>query len=213
MNLRRTLLLAALPLALVLQGCMEMALVGAGAAVIAFEDRRTTGAQIEDRGIELRTGNRVDDRYGDRVHVNVTSYNRYMLLTGEVPDEATRAEIEKLARGVPNVLGVTNDLQVAGKSSMGSRSNDSYLTSKVKTRYLDSGKFNAIHVKVVTEAGVVYLLGLVTEKEAEDAVEIARTTGGVRKVVKMFEYCKPDDEVCRPRPKPAGEEPRPRPTS
>jgi osmotically-inducible protein OsmY len=213
MNLRRTFLLAALPLALVLQGCMEMALVGVGAAVIAFEDRRTTGAQLEDRGIELRTGNRVDDRFGDRTHINVTSYNRYVLLTGEVPDEATRAEIEKLARGVPNVLGVTNDLQVAGKSSLGSRSNDSYLTSKVKTRFLDSGKFNAIHVKVVTEAGVVYLVGMVTEKEAEDAVEIARTTGGVRKVVKMFEYCKPEDEACRPRPRPVGEEPRARPAS
>ena len=213
MNLRRTLLLAALPLALVLQGCMGMALVGVGAAVVAFEDRRTTGAQLEDRGIELRTGNRVDDRFGDRTHINVTSYNRYVLLTGEVPDEAARAEIEKLARGVPNVLGVSNDLQVAGKSSMGSRSNDSYLTSKVKTRFVDSGKFNAVHVKVVTEAGVVYLLGMVTEKEAEDAVEIARTTGGVRKVVKMFEYCKPEDEACRPRPKPVGEGPRARPTS
>ena len=213
MNLRRTLLLAALPLALVLQGCMGVALVGVGAAVVAFEDRRTTGAQLEDRGIELRTGNRVDDRYGDRVHVNVTSYNRYVLLTGEVHEEAARTEIEKLARGVPNVLGVTNDLQVAGKSSMGSRSNDSYLTSKVKTRFVDSGKFNAVHVKVVTEAGVVYLLGMVTEKEAEDAVEIARTTGGVRKVVKMFEYCKPEDEACRPRPKPVGEGPRARPTS
>jgi len=213
MNLSRTLLLAALPLALVLQGCMGMALVGVGAAVVAFEDRRTAGAQLEDRGIELRTGNRVDDRYGDRTHINVTSYNRYVLLTGEVPDEATRAEIEKLARGVPNVLGVSNDLQVAGKSSMGSRSNDSYLTSKVKTRFVDSGKINAVHVKVVTEAGVVYLLGMVTEKEAEDAVEIARTTGGVRKVVKMFEYCKPDDEACRPRPKPVGEVPRARRTS
>ena len=213
MNLSRTLLLAALPLALVLQGCMGMALVGVGAAVVAFEDRRTTGAQLEDRGIELRTGNRVDDRFGDRTHMNVTSYNGYVLLTGEVPDEATRAEIEKLARGVRNVLGVTNDLQVAGKSSLGSRSNDSYLTSKVKTRFVDSGKFNAIHVKVVTEAGVVYLLGMVTEKEAEDAVEIARTTGGVRKVVKMFEYCKPDDEAYRPRPKPVGEVPRARRTS
>lgn len=213
MNLRRNLLLAALPLALVLQGCMGVALVGVGAAVVAFEDRRTTGAQLEDRGIELRTGNRVDDRFGDRTHINVTSYNRYVLLTGEVSDEATRAEIEKLARGVPNVLGVSNDLQVAGKSSMGSRSNDSYLTSKVKTRFVDSGKFNAVHVKVVTEAGVVYLLGMVTEKEAEDAVELARTTGGVRKVVKMFEYCKPEDEACRPRAKPVGEGPRARPAS
>jgi osmotically-inducible protein OsmY len=200
MNSPRKLLPVALLLAaLLLQGCMEMALIGAGTAVVAFEDRRTMGAQLEDRGIELRTGNRVDDRYGDRAHVNVTSYNRYVLLTGEVPDEAARAEIEKSARGVANVLGVTNDLQVAGKSSMGSRSNDTYLTSMVKTRFLDSGKFNAIHVKVVTEAGVVYLLGMVTEKEAEDAVEIARTTGGVRKVVKMFEFCRPTDEACQPR--------------
>lgn len=207
MKLRRVLLLAALPL-LLLQGCMEMALVGAGVAVISLEDRRTTGAQVEDRGIELRTSNRVDDRYGEKVHLNVTSYNRYVLLTGEVPDEATRTEVEKIARGVTNVLGVTNDLQVAGISSMGSRSNDSYLTSKVKSRLLDSDKLSVVHVKVVTEAGVTYLLGVVTEQEAEVAVELARTTGGVRKVVKMFEYCKPEDEICRPRPAPSGEEPR-----
>jgi len=213
MRALRFLLPAVLLAPALLQGCMPIAMVGAGAAVVAFEDRRTSGAQVEDTGIELRTGNRVDDRYGDKVHLNVTSYNRYVLLTGEVPDEAARLEIEKIARGVPNVLGVTNDLQVAGQSSMGARSNDTYLTSKVKTRFLDSGKFNAIHVKVVTEAGVVYLLGVVTPKEAEDAVELARTTGGVRKVVKMFEYCKPEDEACRPRPRPVGEEPRARPAS
>jgi len=197
MNALRFLPPAALLAAALLQGCVPIAVVGAGAAVVAFEDRRTSGAQVEDTGIELRTGNRIDDRYGGKVHVNVTSYNRYVLLTGEVFDEAARVEIEKIARGVPNVLGVTNDLQVAGQSSMGARSNDTYLTSKVKTRFLDSGKFNAIHVKVVTESGVVYLLGQVTPKEAEDAVELARTTGGVRKVVKMFEYCKPEDEACR----------------
>ena len=208
MRALRLLLPAALLAAALLQGCVPMAMVGAGAAVVAFEDRRTSGAQVEDTSIELRTGNRIDDRYGDKAHVNVTSYNRTVLLTGEVTNDAARAEIEKIARSVPNVLGVTNDLQVAGKSSMGSRSNDTYLTSKVKTRFIDSGKFNAIHVKVVTEAGVVYLLGMVTEKEAEDAVEIARTSGGVRKVVKMFEYCKPTDEMCQPRPAPKGAEPR-----
>ena len=213
MKALRFLMPAALLAAALLQGCMPIAMVGAGAAVVAFEDRRTSGAQVEDTGIELRTGNRVDDRFGDRTHINVTSYNRYVLLTGEVPDEAARLEIEKIARGVPNVLGVTNDLQVAGQSSMGARSNDTYLTSKVKTRFLDSGKFNAIHVKVVTEAGVVYLLGVVTPKEAEDAVELARTTGGVRKVVKMFEYCKPEDEACRPRPAPSGSEPGAKPKS
>jgi len=213
MRALRFLLPAALLAAALLQGCVPIAVVGAGAAVVAFEDRRTSGAQVEDTGIELRTGNRVDDRYGDKVHLNVTSYNRYVLLTGEVFDEAARVEIEKIARGVPNVLGVTNDLQVAGQSSMGARSNDTYLTSKVKTRFLDSGKFNAIHVKVVTEAGVVYLIGMVTPKEAEDAVELARTTGGVRKVVKMFEYCKPEDEACRPRPEPSGSKPAAKPSS
>jgi len=210
MRALRFLLPAALLAAALLQGCMPVAMVGAGAAVVAFEDRRTTGAQVEDETIELRASNRIDDRFGDRVHVNVTSYNRYVLLTGEVPDEAARGEIEKIARSVSNVLGVTNDLQVAGVSSATSRSNDTFITTSVKTRMLNSDKFNGIHVKVVTEASVVYLLGVVTEQEAADAVELARTTSGVRKVVKMFEYCKPTDEICAPRPpsKPAEQRPR-----
>ncbi len=200
MNLRRPLLIGAALLPLLLQGCgAEMAIIGIGTGVAAAtaSDRRTTGTQLEDRGIELRAANRTDDRLGERVHVNVTSYNRYVLLTGEVPDEAARAEVETLTRGVPNVLGVSNDLQVAGKSSTTSRSNDTLITSKVKARLIDA-KINPFHVKVVTEAAVVYLLGLVTEQEAADSVEVARTTAGVRKVVKMFEYCKPTDEVCRP---------------
>jgi len=199
MNLSRTFLLAAALVLPALQGCMEMMMVGTGVAVATAEDRRTTGTQLEDRGIELRAGNRIDDRMGERVHVNVTSFNRYVLLTGEVPDEAARAEIETLVRGVPNVLGVSNDLQIAGKSSTTSRSNDTLITSKVKARFADANKFNVFQVKVVTEAAVVYLLGIVTEQEAADAVEIARTTAGVRKVVKMFEYCQPADEVCRAR--------------
>ena len=196
---RLTLAAAALAALLLLQGCVEMMVVGTGVAVATVEDRRTTGVQLEDRGIELRAANRIDDRFGERVHTNVTSYNRYVLLTGEVEDEATRTEIETLTRGVPNVLGVSNDLQIAGKSSTTSRSNDTLITSKVKARFADANRFNVFHVKVVTEAAVVYLLGIVTEQEAADAVEIARTTAGVRKVVKMFEYCKPDDPVCRPR--------------
>ncbi|HET9734260.1 MAG TPA: BON domain-containing protein [Burkholderiales bacterium] len=204
------LLASALLAAVLLQGCAPMVMVGAGAAVVAFEDRRTTGAQLEDQTIELRAGNRIDDRFGSRVHVNVTAYNRYVLLTGEVPDEAARGEIETIVRGVTNVLGVTNDLQVAGISSATSRSNDTFLTTSVKTRFLNSGKFNAIHVKVVTEASVVYLLGVVTEQEATDAVELARTTSGVRKVVKMFEYCKPTDAICVPPPPPKPAEQRPR---
>jgi osmotically-inducible protein OsmY len=204
------LLPVALAAAALLQGCMPAVMVGAGAAVVAFEDRRTTGAQVDDQTIELRAGNRIDDRFGSRVHVNVTSYNRYVLLTGEVPDEATRGEVEKIVRGVTNVLGASNDLQVAGISSATSRSNDTLLTTNVKARFLNSNSFNGIHVKVVTEAGIVYLLGVVTEQEAADAVELARTTSGVRKVVKMFEYCKPTDEICAPRApaKPAEQRPR-----
>lgn len=200
MRNRQGVLAVALLATALLQGCIEMALMGgAGVAVATVEDRRTTGTQLEDRGIELRAGNRIDDRYGDRVHVNVTSFNRYVLLTGEVPDEQTRGDIETMVRGVPNVQGVSNDLQVAGRSSATSRSNDTLITTNVKTRFADANKFNVFHVKVVTEAAVVYLLGIVTEQEATDAVEIARTTSGVRKVVKMFEYCKPTDDVCRPR--------------
>jgi len=209
MRALQILLPAALLTAALLQGCAPVVMVGAGAAVMSYEDRRTTGAQVDDQTIELRAGNRIDDRFGSRAHVNVTSYNRYVLLTGEVPDEAARSEIEKSVRGVTNVLGVTNDLQVAGVSSATSRSNDTFLTTSVKTRFLNSDKFNGIHVKVVTEASVVYLLGVVTEQEATDAVELARTTSGVRKVVKMFEYCKPTDAICAPRPpsKPAEQRP------
>ena len=179
-----------------LQGCVEMAVVGAGTAALSAVDRRTTGVQIDDEGIELRAANRVSERFGDKVHVNITSYNRIVLVTGEVPDANARAEIEKQIHGVPGVRGVTNDLQVAGGSSLTSRASDATITGKVKARLFDSGKLNPIHVKVITEASVVYLLGIVTEAEANAAVEVARTTGGVRKVVKVFEYCKPSDAVC-----------------
>jgi osmotically-inducible protein OsmY len=191
-------------LVLVTPGCVPV-LVGAGAAsaVTSLEDRRSTGAQIDDESIEIRATNRVSDRFGDRAHVNVTSYNRIALLTGEVPDERSREEAEKIVLAVPNVRGITNDLQIAGVSSLGSRANDSYLTTKVRGRLLDTKRISPVHVKVVSEAGVVYLMGIVTEAEADEAVEIARTTGGVRKVVKVFEYCRPGDERCPP-PRKAG---------
>jgi osmotically-inducible protein OsmY len=183
---------------LVLQGCAETVIVvGAGAAVMSATDRRSTGAQVDDEGIELRTTNRIDERFGDKVHVNVTSFNYVVLLTGEVPDAGTRAEIEKIARGAGAVRSVTNEAQISGVSSFGARTNDSYITSKVKARFLDVGRFNANHVKVVTEASVVYLMGIVTEAEAKEAVEIARTTGGVLKVVKIFEYCTAGQAPCK----------------
>ena len=200
MNVRLLVLLAlaALPLA----GCVPMVIGAGGAAVYSsLEDRRSTGTQIDDEAIETRASNRISDRFGSRVHVNVTSYNRIALITGEVPDDSARAEVEKIVRAVPNVREVTNDLQISGISSYGSRSNDTYLTSKVRGRLFDTKRVSPVHLKVVTESGVVYLMGVVTEPEAEEAVDIARNTGGVRKVVKVFEYCKSSDDLCRPRTK------------
>jgi osmotically-inducible protein OsmY len=188
-RLRTLALLALLGLAPQLQGCVEMAVVGAGAAALASDDRRSLGAQTEDKEIELRGESRISGRFGDKVHINVTSYNRNVLLTGEALDAATKAQVEGVVREIPNVRGVVNAIQIAGVSSYTARANDSYLTSKVKARFIDSGgNFSANQVKVVTEGSVVYLLGLVTHKEADAAVEIARTTGGVQKVVRVFEY-------------------------
>jgi osmotically-inducible protein OsmY len=183
---------------------------GAGAAYSTLEDRRSSGTQLDDDAIELRAGSRIVDRFADKVHVNVAAFNRAALITGEVPDETVRAEVEKIVQGVPNVRGVTNEAQLAPITSFGERTNDSLITAQVKTRYLRANAFNPVHVKVVTEAGVVYLMGVVTEREADDAVDIARTTSGVRKVVKIFEYCKAADQVCRPRPPgPPDEKPKP----
>ncbi len=183
-------------LALFLQGCAEMGAAGAGGVAFSVVDRRTTAVMVDDEGIELRSTNRVSERFGDTVHVNITSYGRSVLVTGEVPNSATRAEIEKLIHGVPGVRGVTNELQVIDATSLTTRATDTTITGKVKARLFDSGKLNALHVKVITENGVVYLLGIVTEAEANAAAEVARTTGGVRKVVKVFDYCKPTDAIC-----------------
>lgn len=171
-----------------LQGCFPVVATGAGAGVLMAEDRRTAGAYIEDEGIELKAANRLNEKFKDTVHINVTSYNRNALMTGEAPTEAARQEAEKIVQSTPNVHNVVNEVAVAGNSSYSSRSNDTYLTSKVKVRFVDARKFQANHVKVVTENNVVYLLGLVTRKEADHAAEIARTTSGVQKVVKVFEY-------------------------
>ena len=198
MNKIRILLLLACVLAL--PGCVPVALVGAGAAagVLSYEDRRTTGVQVDDEGIELRINNRISERYADKVHVNVTSFNRGVLLTGEVPDEKVKEEIGKIAATATNVRVVTNEIGIGAPSSFGTRANDSAITGKVKARFVDAAKFSAVHVKVVTESSVVYLLGIVTETEANLATEIARTTGGVRKVVRAFDYCKLGEPGCAP---------------
>jgi osmotically-inducible protein OsmY len=189
--------LAALALILpVLSGCFGAAAVGVGTGALIIADRRNPETYISDEGMELRAGNRISEKHGEKVHVNVTSFNRMVLLTGEVPNEAVRADVEKIASGVPNVKSISNELAIAGPSSFGGRSNDFYITSKVKARFIDANKFAPNHVKVVTEAGVVFLLGMVTQAEANAAVEIARTTGGVQKVVRVFEIITPEQAAA-----------------
>jgi len=178
------LIVASLPL---LGGCIVAAGGAAATGVLVAEDRRTVGTITEDQGIELKTSSRLDDRLRS-AHINVTSYNRMVLLSGEVPNAAAREDAERITRGVENVRGVYNELQVSGNSSLSVRSNDSFITSKVKARFVDAQKFNPVHVKVVTENSMVFLLGMVRRAEADAATEITRTTSGVQKVVRLFEY-------------------------
>jgi len=182
----RTLVLGLLA-AVMLAGCFPAAVVGVGAGALVYTDRRPTETVLTDEGIEIRSGNRIREAFADRVHVNVASYNRTVLLTGEVPDAATRARVAKLVSGVPNVKAIHNELAVAGVSSLTSRSNDLMITSRIKARFIDAGRVSANHVKVVSERGVVHLMGKVTLQEAAAAVEIARTTSGVQRVIRLFE--------------------------
>lgn len=179
-----------------LSGCVPAAAVGATGAAFVITDRRQTEAFLADEGIELRAISRINEKFPEQVHVNVTSYNRMALLTGEVPDEATRREVEKIVSTVPMVKTISNELQISGSSSLAGRATDAFLTSKIKARFLDHNQFSPTKIKVVTEAGTAFLIGLVTNTEATASVEIARTTGGVLKVVRMFEIIS-DEEARR----------------
>ncbi|MFZ9642589.1 MAG: BON domain-containing protein [Candidatus Methylopumilus sp.] len=171
-----------------LTACFPVVVGGAAAGGAMAADRRTSGTYIEDEAIELKAGKAIADSLKDNVHANITSYNRQVLITGEVSDEANKKKAESLVKPIENVAGIKNHLEVAKNSSISSRTNDTYITSKVKASFIKENKFSANYVKVVTENGTVYLLGLVTHKEADDAVEIARSINGVKTVVKAFEY-------------------------
>ena len=175
---------ATLPLA----GCAPLVLGGAAlGSGLVFTDRRTSGAQLEDEAIELKASARARDVLGDKGHVNATSYNRLLLLTGEVPTDADREAVAAKAGAIENVTSVVNELTVSGNSSLGSRSSDALITSRVKASYIDAKDIQANVIKVVTERGVVHLMGRVTEREAARAAELARTVPGVLKVVRVFE--------------------------
>ena len=175
---------------LVLQGCFTLAATGIGATVMMVDDRRSTGIYIEDENIEWKARARLIDGFRDG-HVNVTSFNLSVLLTGEVPGEQMKKDIEQAIRGIASVKNVTNELAVAGNASLASRSSDSLVTTSTKARFINNGKFSTNPVKVVTEAGTVFLMGIVTPAEGDAAAEIARTTSGVARVVKVFEYLEP----------------------
>lgn len=179
-------------LILALVGCVPLFAVGvgAGAGTGAYMtvDRRTSGIFVEDEGIELKTARRINEQLGNNVHINVTSFNRVVLLTGEAPNNTMKQEAEKLARSVENVRNTVNEITISEKTSLHSRSTDVVTTSKVKARFLRSGQFQINHIKVITENGIVFLLGLVTRAEAESAAEVASSTSGVLKVVKVLEY-------------------------
>lgn len=189
-------ILLGLALAGALQGCVAPVAVGMGAGALMAADRRSSGAYIEDEAIENKAMSEITSKYkGQALHVNITSFNRRALITGEVPSEAIRADVGQIVSATQNVVAINNELTVAGAASLTSRTSDTIITSDVKARFLGSKAFKANDVKVVTENGVVYLLGLVCRPEADAATEIASSTSGVERVVKVFEYIE-----CPPQP-------------
>ena len=181
--------LAALGAMMGLSGCVPL-VVGAavGGTALVATDRRSVGAQADDEAIEIKISNIRNSRWGDAVHVNVTSYNGVVLLCGEAPDQAIKDNLAEIARTTDRVRRVHNEVVIGPDTPMSERTNDTYVTSKVKARFVEQTTFSATHVKVVTERGVVYLMGLVRKDEGDAAGRIASTTSGVVRVVKLFEY-------------------------
>ena len=196
-------LAAALVATTALTACAPLLLGGAivGSSMVVT-DRRTSGTQVDDQAIELRGLKRVGETIGDRGSVSVTSYNRIVLLTGTVTNEADKAAVERALSAVENAKSVVNEIAIGTAASFGNRSNDTLLTSKVKASFVDAKDVQVNAYKVVTERGIVYLMGRVTEREANRAAEISRGVSGVQKVVKVFEIVT-EAELNDLQPKPA----------
>ena len=183
------LLFSAATLALLtLTACAPILIGGAVTAVALTEDRRTSGAFVDDENIENRALLKVKSRFGDQVHVNITSYNRHVLLSGEASSDAVKRGVEDEVSTVPGIKRVFNEMAVGPQAGVIAVSNDTRLTTIVKTRFLEANRFQANHVKVVTEANVVFLMGIVKRAEADAATQLASTTSGVSRVVRLFEY-------------------------
>lgn len=187
-----------------LSGCVALVAGGAISGTLAATDRRTLGAQTEDRAIEVKGGIKLNNVIGNAGHTNINSFNRRALLTGEVRDEAMKAAAERELRGIEGVLSVINELEIAGPSSYTSRSNDALITTKVKASLVDMKDISANSYQVVTERGVVYLQGRVTQREGQIGADVARGVSGVNKVVKVFEYITEEEWKSYQPSKPAG---------
>jgi osmotically-inducible protein OsmY len=185
-----------------LSGCVALVAGGAISGTLAASDRRTFGAQTEDQSIQVKSRIRLNNTVGDAGHININSFNRRVLLTGEVPDEAAKATAEREVRAVEGVISVINELEIAGLASYTSRSSDTLITTKVKASLVDTKDISANSYQVVTERGVVYLQGRVTQREGQIGADVARGVSGVTKVVKVFEYIT-DEEWKSYQPKPA----------
>jgi osmotically-inducible protein OsmY len=194
-------LLAATLATLSLSACAPLVLGTAMGGAFVAADRRTSGAQLDDKGIEIKAGNRIRDTIGERGHVNVNAYNRLVLLTGEVPNEADKVAAEKAAASTENVTGVVNELMVSLTSSISSRSSDVLIAGKVKATFIDARDLFASAFDVVVERGEVYIMGLVTEREANRAAELAASISGVRRVIKVMQIIS-EDELARKLPRP-----------
>ncbi|QNM97946.1 BON domain-containing protein [Chitinimonas koreensis] len=184
--------LATLTLALLaasqLSACFPLVVAGVGTGVAVAQDRRATSVVLNDQEIENGVARSIGNKYGKLTHVNVTSYNRSVLLTGEVPDDAARADVERLAAQIEGVRKVYNEVVVMLPSSLAARTGDAALTTRIKAAMTGSNRVSPLHVKVVTERSQVFLLGLVKQDEGTAAAEIASQTSGVEKVVTLFEY-------------------------
>jgi osmotically-inducible protein OsmY len=201
-------LLAALLGCAALSACAPLIIGGAVVGgVFVATDRRTSGAQLEDEGIKTRAGNRVGDVLPDRGHVNITSYNRQVLLTGEVDNEADKKAVEQAVNQVPNVRLVVNELAIMPISSFVQRSNDTLISGRIKASFVDAKDLYANAFKIFTERKIVYLMGRVTQREADRATEIARNTPGVERVVRALEIIS-EEELQGMLPKP-GSQPTP----
>lgn len=180
-------------LAAALSACAPLLIGGAAMTAMVATDRRTSGAQLEDEAIELKASGRVREALGDRVHVVVTSFNRQVLLTGEVPDQVTRETVEQIVRKVDNVSGVINELGIQIISSLSQRSNDLLISTKVRATLIEASDLSAGAFKIQTERGTVYMMGRVTSREAERAISLVRSISGVQRVVHAFESITEDD--------------------